>query len=319
MSRSTAPSSSSELIPDQSAPPQASAESVLGRRGLLRGAALAGAAAGVAVVGAAGSATTAHAADGDPVTLGAENSSATTTRITVTEAENATLALTNENGPCLSLFPLLPDWQGELGLGEIVNTDAGPLMGVETRFGPTTTILATGVDLEDLPTPFAVDPVRLIDTRVARDRAEVPLRTSPDAFDSTGRLRAGAWMDVGIALDDGHYTITAAHLNVAVTGPLRGGFASVYPPPTFRGTSTLNFAANQTIANAAFTKVTVVEGVFAVRVLVSVPAYVFVDFSGGAVQGRSALPVGNAKAAKAPRAAASRSRLVSRVVKALTR
>src|SRR5690349_4359136 len=162
------------------------------RRRLLRGSVLAAGAAGVAV---AASALPAHAADGEPVLAGRQNAADATTTLTVGDGSDPALALENGDGPSLYLQPLVAEFATELELGQIANTELGPIIGVDTTVGHATTFLATGVDLADLPTPYALPtPIRVLDTRTAAGRARV-VRTSPNAFDSKFRLNRGAWLD----------------------------------------------------------------------------------------------------------------------------
>ena len=139
------------------------------RRLLLRGGAVA---AGAAVLAAAAP-TTARAADGDPANLGEDNDATTTTRISLSgtaAATTATVALENSDGPTLYLQPSA-SWQAPpvLEMGQIANTILGPVIGVDSfDAGLVTSYLATGVDLDDLPTPAALrKPIRLLDTRSA--------------------------------------------------------------------------------------------------------------------------------------------------------
>lgn len=298
------------------------------RRWLLRGGAVAAATAGVAAVAAAVP-TSAHAADGDLVELGAENASETATTITLgdsTGGPEPTLALENAAGPSLYLQPLRYESAPALELGQVANTELGPVLGVETLAGQTTTFLVTGVDLADLPTPYALaTPVRRLDTRSAASRATV-LRSSTtpataNAFDAAGRLRAGAWIDVEIAAEEVGVDIPSAYLNVAAVTPVAGGFLTVYPPGDRPRTSTLNFQTSVTIANLAFVATRIVFGRYAVRVFTAQATHLLLDLTGVTIKGTSPTPVAaseadqqrtaKSRAADSKRAASVKSRLRS--------
>ncbi len=92
---------------------------------------------------------------------------------------------------------------------------AAPEVGAGSRYTPT-------------------DPVRLTDTR------------------ASGRLGAAAVQRIRVAGAAGvPQTASAASLNVTVTQPSSGGWLRVYPCGDPSATSTLNFTAQQTVANAA--------------------------------------------------------------------
>lgn len=260
------------------------------RRWLLRGGVLA---AGAAVVAAA-MPSPAQAADGDPTELGAENEATSTTGIRIgadAGGPSPALALYNADGPSLFLQSLPYEFAPELQEGEIVNTEIGPLVGVTGERGLETTYVATGVDLDAMPTPYALPrPARLLDTRNPAKRTV--LRSSSGAFDSQFRLRPGAWVDVEVIVAGREFDVQGAYVNLTATGSPTGGYLSVYPPhPTFPGTSTLNFAANQTLANAAFVGTGIVLGRFAIRVRASATTHVVLDLTGVTVLGNPGVPV----------------------------
>ncbi len=110
---------------------------------------------------------------------------------------DAALSLRNADGPSLALQALSEEWDGPLKVGEIVNTDAGPSIGVDYGDGAVTTFLATGVDLANL---YPVPAERLLDTRSATSRADqVVNASSASPFDSIGRLKGGAYIDIAVA------------------------------------------------------------------------------------------------------------------------
>lgn len=295
------------------------------RRWLLRGGAVA---AGAAVLAAAAPAT-ALAADGDPATLGEDNDATTTTRFSLTgdaAATTATVALQNADGPTLYLEPSA-DWElpPALEMGQIANTILGPVIGVDSfNAGLVTAYLATGVDLDDLPTPFALPkPVRLLDTRTSAGRAGILRRSSAAALDSAGRVRPRQWIDVEVAVEDGPLDVPAAHVNLLAIGDT-SGYASVYPPGDFPGTSTLNFAAKQATANAAFVGTRIVLGRHAVRLFSSVLAHLVLDLSGVTIKGNEPVPAAaraQARTSKQSRGPSKgrRTRLAERLLSRLSR
>lgn len=115
-------------------------------------------------------------------------------------------------------------------------------------------------------------PARIVDTRPTgatadgRDRSEGRLeRLEVRSFALAGRL-GGAVPAVG-----------AAVVNVTVTGSDQPGWVSVYPCGEPTTTSTVNFAAGQTVANAAFVSPGI-QGL--VCYTASQPAHVIVDLQG---------------------------------------
>ena len=102
------------------------------------------------------------------------------------------LALENADGPSLRMNALSHTWAGQLAVGEMAGTELGPIVGVETAFGATTTYLVTGVDLANMATPFASTPTRVLDLRTEAGRASIIRRSSPDAMAADGKLRAGS-------------------------------------------------------------------------------------------------------------------------------
>ena len=257
------------------------------RRSLLRGGAV------LAGAGLAGTvlAQPAAAADGQPVLIGADNAETTATGLTVTggDAEVAALRLTNADGPSLYLNPLEESWNGSLQLGEIANTNLGPLIGVGDPAGtedPTTvtTFLATGIDLDALPTPLAITPVRLLDTRTAEGRTGI-VGSSDNAFTSDFKLRSRAYLDILVAPTSETGNVPAVFINLTAVKVSVGGYLAAYPPGDHPGTSTLNVDKGQTLANGAFVAVGIVGDYYAIRVYSTAEAWVVVDLTGAIVQG----------------------------------
>ena len=305
-------------VPDAS-PAERDAATSVDRRGLLRvGAVLAGAA-GAAAVGGVLSPEAAMAADGDPVRAGNANAATTTTSLTVGGAQGSdapALTLNNANGPALSLEALPADWAGELAVGEMAGGELGPVVGVDTVEGIATTYLATGMDLANIPTPFASDPSRRLDLRTSAGRASIIRRSSAAALGSDGKLRAGQWIDIGLVPTAPEYVLEAVFGNLTVVGSVKGGYASLYPPGVRPATSSLNFSAKQTVANAAFIGVGEVLGFHAVRLYTTVDAWYVLDVTGGVTSGISAAPLAQATAV---RKSGGRQAVIGRVRQALAR
>lgn len=278
---------------------------VVGRRGVLRGGAIAaGVAAGAVIAGA--TAQTASAANGDAVTVGGSFTGTAATGLTITGSTTVpTLKLTNATGPSLQLAPVATDPTGNLAIGSIQSGNLGPFIGVSdgTPTGSTTTLLATGNDLAEITVPMAFSPVRLLDTRTASGRQNI-VDASSGAFDSTFRLKDGAWIDVYV--DDANspdYTVSGAYLNLTVTGSLVGGFVTVCPggSKTRPASSTINFTKGQTIANGAFIAVGQLDTVFAVRIYARATTHVLLDLTGEALNYLPGPAVASAAAVKAKR------------------
>lgn len=280
---------------------------------------------GAAVVAAAAPGA-AQAANGDPVELGAENSATSSTTVSIGDVSGSvdpTLALENADGPTLYLQPQDADYAVALEIGQLANTELGPVLGVNSEFGPTTTFLVTGIDLAAVPTSYPLPtPQRLLDTRTAAGRRRV-IRTSAGAYDPSFRLKAGAWLDVEVAVEEADSRIPGAYLNVTATGGLAGGYLTAYPPPDFPNTSTVNFAKGATIANSTFVATGIVLGRFAVRIRASATTHVVLDLTGISIEGTIATPgaKGATSARRSPSSAAAsaartrlRSTLAARVL-----
>jgi len=259
-------------------------ERPLDRRFLLRGGAVLAGAAGVTAISAAMGSSKAEAADGQFMVVGQPNSCESTTAITLgasTGGVPATLTLTNASGPSLRLAPTGVNYIGDLKPGEIANTAEGMELGVGTDELPQTTWIVTEDDLEELPFTLPVGPVRLLDTRISAGRAAIK-STSPNAFDSSFRLKAGAWMDVGIIPSE-YLEVGAVYVNVTAVKPVNNGVITAYPPGDRPIVSTLNFVAGQTIANGAFTSTGVADEEpdwVVIRIHSNAVTHVIVDLTG---------------------------------------
>lgn len=299
---STTPTTAAETTP------------VFGRRRVLRGGAvLAGAAAGAAVAGLTPEA--AHAADGDNLVLGQDNTANSTTTLTVGGAEGgpqAALSLENAGGPSLQLNNLPPSWPGQLTVGEMAGTDLGPIVGVDTFTGPTTTYLVTGVDLTQVPMTFPVGPSRILDLRTASGRAAIIRRSVSNALTSTGKLRAGQWIDIGLTFTSPDFVLDGVFANLTAMGGLANGHAVLYPPGTRPGIVTLSYQKAQTNNNAAFAETGTALNQHAIRLHSTAEAWFLIDLSAAVVRGNTLPPLG-AAAAAAARPAARRTALLKKL------
>jgi hypothetical protein len=267
----------------------------LDRRNLIRGGAMLAGAAGATAIGAALSPTTAHAADGGPATLGADNAASSATRVTIggtTGSASPTLVLNNANGPTLALEALPQDTEIPLGVGEIVNTVAGPQIGVDYGDGNFTTFLATGVDVTNA---YPIQAERVLDTRSATSRAnDVVNGSSGPRFDSLGRLGAGKFIDVAVASTEG-LDLAGVFLNVTAFRPTGGGYVEVYTPGPRRALPSITFQRQVTATNSIFVApstsapTSAADTYYTVRVYTSRPTHVMVDIL-GAITGYSAAP-----------------------------
>ena len=291
-------------------------ERPLDRRLLLRGGAVLAGAAGVTVIGAAMGASKAEAADGQFMVLGQPNTGESSTIITVglfSGSESAALILENASGPALRLTPTGDGYNGGLQSGEIASTSDGLEIGVGQGDNTDTTWLATGLDLDQIPFTIALDPSRLVDTRIPEGRGGI-MTTSVDAFDSSFRLKAGAWMDVGV-VPAFIYGVDAAFLNITAVSPVRAGHITAYPPGDRPTTSTLNFIAGQNTANGAFIRTDIAPEEpkwFVVRIHTNAVTHVLVDLTGVTVRGLSG--VSNSKLGSAGQRSSAKTDRMKRTI-----
>jgi hypothetical protein len=287
----------------------------LDRRLLIRGGAVLAGAAGATVVGAALSPTMAHAADGGSVVLGATNASSSATSVTIggtTGSSSPTLALNNANGPTLALGALPQDTEVSLGVGEIVNTVAGPQIGVDYGDGAFTTFMVTGADLTNA---YPIRAERVLDTRSAASRRDDVVNGSPGArFDSAGRLGGGKFIDVAVARTEG-VDMAGVFLNVTASRPSGGGYVEVYTPGPRRAIPAITYQPQVTITNSIFVGPAVyADTYYTVRIYTTHSTHVVVDVL-GAVTGYSAASASTARAPERRllRQAKQRARLIKAV------
>jgi hypothetical protein len=300
--------------------PEVQLDRPLDRRKLIRGGAVLAGAAGATAIGAALSPTKAHAANGDPVTLGGDNAAMSPTRVTIgaaTGSPSPTLVLNNANGPTLALEALPQGTDISVGVGEIVNTVAGPYIGVDYGAGTVTTFLATGLDLTNA---YPVQAERMLDTRSASSRAnDVVHGSSGRRFDSLGRLAAGKFIDVAVANAD-ELDLTGVFLNVTAFRPTGGGYVEVYTPGPRRALPSITFQRRITVTNSIFVApstsapASAAGAFYTVRVYTSRPTHLLIDIL-GAVIGCSAAPATSTAAPdrRLQRQAKQRARLVKAI------
>lgn len=235
-------------------------------------------AAGVGVIGAA-IPTKADAADSGNVVLGQVNDSSSTTTLRIDNpggGSDATLALTNGNGPSLALQALDQDWDGPLEVGEIVNTAVGPNIGVDYGDGPVTTFLATGTDLTHaLPMPAE----RVLDTSSAASRLTAVKGSSPAPFDSAGRLKAGAYVDVAVARTE-DVDLVGVFVNVTALASTAGGYLEVYTPGNRPKCPTVRYQRQVAGSNSAFVGPGVAGAFYTVRIFASTATRVLLEVTG---------------------------------------
>ena len=134
----------------------------------------------------------------------------------------------------------------------VVPSSGGPLLatvgfdeGGISSFGPGAPSLVSRWWMPGSPTLVSLTPARILDTRYGVG--------APGGILHSGETVPLTVTGVGGVPAAGVDTVV---LNVTVTGPLGGGFVTVYPSGTTRPTaSNLNYVTNQTVANQVITKV----------------------------------------------------------------
>ena len=210
-----------------------SSGTVVNRRALLRAS---GVVAGIAGITAA-QAPSAAAAAGDPLLLGANNDADTTITTLISSTWMPTLILANSG----TGVPLRLAERSDPGFVE-----SGDLMNVHGDFrfahGKVIGSVYTSVSASQL---IPVTPFRAVDTRTTAGRAKIVNRAGN--LDSAGRLIGGH--TIQIDLGDEVFLGTAVYANLTVTQAVSSGYLTLWPAGTRPGTSTLNYAAGQTVAN----------------------------------------------------------------------
>jgi hypothetical protein len=309
---------SSGAVPSTTTP--AEDAPALRRRDILRRGAILAGAAGAAVVALKPDAASAD--DGDNLVLGQGNASSVATTLTVggdTGGVEPALALENADGPSLRMNTLSPTWAGQLALGEMAGTELGPIVGVETPFGPTTTYLVTGMDLANMATPFASTPARILDLRTEAGRAAIIRRSSPSALAADGKLRAGQWIDVSVAFTGPDFSLEAVFANLTAISPVGSGSALLHAPGVRPIARTVYFTGGQTIANAAFVQTGHVLDHHAVRLHTNKTAWFTIDITGGLAKAGLPTPATSTQLANSARGQTGRANLISKVRQAFGR
>ncbi|GAA3571853.1 hypothetical protein GCM10022197_30560 [Microlunatus spumicola] len=257
-------------------------EAVLQRRRFLRGSALLAAAAGGAVAATATSALPASADPGEAVLLGQSSSSTTTTTVVLDPGSSsaAALTLTNPSGAALLLTPAsgLPD---DLPVGGLAAGPRGLVVGVDDGDEGVTAEVLTTYDLSTLPLTIPFLAGRVLNTKDSATRESI-VATSTDAFDSKGRLRKGAWIDVALLPTEvTPFLAIAAHLTLTALGSSSAGSLVVCPPgPKPPKVATLPFDKGRTVATGTYVELGVVEKTSAVRIYASATTHLKLDVTG---------------------------------------
>jgi hypothetical protein len=254
------------------------------RAAIRRGAALLAGVTGLGVAAAA-AAPSASAAPGDPVLQGASNDAAATTTSLTSSAPNGTLALSNtgDGAPlrvaASTTFP--PDASTEGDYRSFKNINGFVLPTFTHVTGDSTNPAAWGFVYSDIWAfqPIPVVPQRALDTRTAAGRIRV--LDPVGKFDSAGRLIAGK--AITLALSQYAFGFGAVLGNLTVTGPLAGGYLTLYPADPRPGVSSINYVTGQTIANFSFTGLHFNGADFTVRIFAVSTTHVIFDVTGFAV------------------------------------
>ncbi|MGI3780692.1 MAG: hypothetical protein ACRYG2_07930, partial [Janthinobacterium lividum] len=227
----------------------------------------------------------ADAATGDPVTLGQSNAEDAATTITVTAGAAPTLELVNTGGPQLRLGVVPDSFDGDLAVGDIVNSNEGPVIGVDYGDGAETALLVTPNDLFSLvPYTFSTDPERILDTRTSAGRKSIVRKSSSTALTSAGKLKAKHWIDIAIDPTDEGIDVSGYFYNVAVVDPKASGYLAVTTTSvTQPSTSTINFRTGVDLANGGFIQASTYNGDFVVRLYTTQETHLLLDLSGAVV------------------------------------
>lgn len=269
-------------------PNQLEGDEQVNRRNLLRGGAIA-ASAGVAV--AVLNQPKASAADGDPLIVGASTTAASSTvlRMNGNPVQPGLTIDKVQGGPQLRLTPT--PFTADLDQpGDLQVTPEGPIIALDDGAGNTVTdYLATGFDLDQVSSYQPVPPRRLLDTRTAAGRQGI-LQTSPSAFDSAYRLKAGAWIDLPLGSTNDVEPVEAAFVNIAAIAPVTSGWLAAYPSGPRPAVSSVNFTAKQNVANGLFVATGLVGTTYAIRLYTAAVTHITVDLAGLSVLGPRGVP-----------------------------
>ncbi|HSU35502.1 MAG TPA: hypothetical protein VLJ88_07570, partial [Propionibacteriaceae bacterium] len=123
-----------------------------------------------------------------------------------------------------------------------------------------------------------------------------------------------AWMDIAVAPTDASFTFNAAFINLTVVGPLANGYVFAYYPGPRPVGSSVNFVKGQTLSNAAFVALDVVDVFYAFRIFARVTTHVIADLSGfiaSGVPGSRSAVAAKVSARRGQRAGVARRRIQS--------
>jgi hypothetical protein len=177
--------------------------------------------------------------------------------------------------------------------------------------GAVTTFLATGVDLTNA---YPIPAARLVDTRSKSGRASV-VGSSTAPFDSVGRLKSGAYIDVAVASTD-DLALTGLFVNITAFESTAGGFLEIYTPGARPNRPTVRYQRNVATANHAFIGPAVSGGSYTVRIYASQPTQVLLDLVGAVTGFPPSAPV-KAAAAPARRLTARQDKQRDRLIKSI--
>ncbi len=233
----------------------------------------------------------ASAADGDPLIVGASTTAASSTvlRMNGNPVQPGLTIDKVQGGPQLRLTPTTftayLDQPGDLQV-----TPEGPIIALDDGAGNAVTdYLATGFDLDQVSSYQPVPPRRLLDTRTAAGRQGI-LQTSPSAFDSAYRLKAGAWIDLPLGSTNDVEPVEAAFVNIAAIAPVTSGWLAAYPSGPRPAVSSVNFTAKQNVANGLFVATGLVGTTYAIRLYTAAVTHITVDLAGLSVLGPRGVP-----------------------------
>ena len=215
------------------------AGTVLNRRALLRASGVVAGIAGIAGY-AATQAPSAAAAAGDPVLMGQSNAAGTSSTGLAAGMDTPTLVLTNSGrgAPLRLAEHTFPDWM--MDSGDLIN------VGGELAFAHAASFVGSVYTSVTASQLVPVRPFRAVDTRTAAGRANIVNRSGN--LDGAGRLIGGHTIEID--LSDQVYLGTAVFANLTVTQAVAEGYLTLWPSGTRPGTSSLNYLADQIVANS---------------------------------------------------------------------
>jgi hypothetical protein len=228
------------------------------------------------------------------------------------------LSLANAGGPSLRLAPITVDQDIEdaLEVGDIVNTSSGPMIGVDYGGSTGSDILVTGNDLNSFPRALAIYPQRLLDTRKAGGRERIVRKSSSDALTSSGKLKAGKWVDVAIGPATSEFMIWGIFATAAVIDPAKNGYLIVYPPTDDRpDTSNINYRAGANVSNSVFVPPGEFDDAHVIRIWTSQTTHLLFDLSGAVISQSEPMSTNKVGSRRAQRQAKQMARITKSLVR----